>query len=153
MRAVIQRVARAAVTADGAPRGAIGKGLFVLLGVAPDDRPEYTRFLAEKIIKLRIFPDDDGRMNLSLADIGGGVAVVSNFTLYANAQHGNRPDYFGAAAPAVAIPLYDRFVAEISGLVPGTICGIFGADMQIDCTCDGPVTIVLDTDDFKGKIK
>lgn len=153
MRVVIQRVSHAAVKADGVPRGSIGKGLFVLLGIAPDDKPEYARFLAEKIVKMRIFPDEDGRMNLSLSDVGGKVAVVSNFTLYANAQHGNRPDYFGAASPAVAVPLYDRFVAEISGLVPETVCGIFGADMQIDCTCDGPVTILLDTDDFKGKIR
>lgn len=153
MRAVVQRVSRASVTADGVPRGEIEKGLFVLLGIAPDDTPGCARFLAEKIAKMRIFSDDDGRMNRSLGDVGGKIAIVSNFTLYANALHGNRPDFFGAASPDVAIPLYDRFIAEISGLVPGVVCGVFGADMQIDCTCDGPVTILLDTDDFKGKIK
>ena len=152
MRAVVQRVSHAAVTADGADRGQIGQGLFILLGVSPDDREEQARFLAAKISKMRIFSDENGRMNRSLLDIGGCAAVVSNFTLYANATHGNRPDFFGAASPEVARGLYEVFVQALSACVKRVISGVFGADMQIDCTCDGPVTILLDTDDFKGKM-
>ena len=152
MRAVVQRVSRASVTADGADRGAIGQGLFILLGIAPEDREEHARFLAAKIAKMRIFADENGRMNRSLLDTGGCAAVVSNFTLYANATHGNRPDFFGAAPPDMARGLYEVFVQSLSACVKQVIFGVFGADMQIDCACDGPVTILLDTDDFKGKM-
>ncbi len=144
MIAVLQRVKKAAVTADGVPTGRIGEGLFILLGVLSGDGEEDCRLLAEKIAKLRIFSDENDKMNLSVSDISGSALVVSNFTLAANYAKGNRPDYLFAAAPSVAEPLYLQFVSLLSQKIP-VETGRFGADMQIDMTADGPVTIVMDS--------
>ena len=146
MIAVVQRVSAASVSVDGRITGACGQGLAILLGVAPDDTSKEVRVLAEKIAKLRIFSDQAGKMNLSVIDIGGGAVVVSQFTLLANCSHGNRPDFFGAAAPAIAEPLYEEFSNLLEGLIPGPVGrGVFGADMHYEIHNDGPVTILLDT--------
>ena len=150
MKAVLQRVVRAAVTADNEPAGRIGHGLLILLGVMQGDTEAEARMLADKISRLRIFSDDEGRLNRSLLDVGGSALVVSNFTLAANYNHGNRPDYFAGAAPDEANALYLRFIQMMRELLPCE-CGKFGADMQIDMQADGPVTIVMDTDVLKQK--
>ncbi len=146
MIAVLQRVTRAAVTADGVPTGACGKGFVILLGVLAGDGEEQARLLAEKIAKFRIFSDENGKMNLSLGDIGGEVLIVSNFTLGANYSHGNRPDFMSSAHPSVAEPLYERFVALMRERVSHVATGVFGADMSIDMVADGPVTVVMDSE-------
>ena len=146
MKAVIQRVNSAAVVADGVPAGKIGKGLYVLLGVAKGDEKRDADVLAEKISKLRIFSDQNGKMNLSVKDIGGEVLTVSNFTLNANYVHGNRPDYFASADPITANELYEYFKSRIGALVGSSECGVFGADMLTDMVTDGPVTIVMDSE-------
>lgn len=145
MIAVLQRVLSAAVTADGESAGSIDAGLFILLGVLDGDTEEDARLLAEKIAKLRIFTDENDKMNLSVTDVGGGALVVSNFTLAANYAKGNRPDYLRAAAPAVAEPLYVRFSEFLRERVGRVENGVFGADMKIAMTADGPVTIVMDS--------
>ena len=150
MKAVLQRVRRASVVADGAPAGSIGEGLFILLGVIRGDSDEDARRLAEKIANLRIFSDENGRMNRSVLDVSGSALVVSNFTLAANYRHGNRPDYFDGAAPDEAKRLYEHFIALLSERLP-TEAGVFGADMQIDMLADGPVTIVMDSEVLKSK--
>jgi D-tyrosyl-tRNA(Tyr) deacylase len=146
MRLVIQRVREASVTVDGTITGHIGAGLLVLAGCAPTDDEAALAWLARKLVNLRIFGDENGQMNRSVLDIGGQVLVVSQFTLLADARKGNRPSYVGAAPPAVAEPLYQRFVAlvtqELGQPVP---TGIFGADMQVRLLNDGPATIVLDS--------
>lgn len=146
MRAVVQRVSRARLTIDAAEHAAIGRGVVVLLGVGPEDTPELAVRLADKVMASRIHSDDVGKMNLSLADIDGAALIVSQFTLFANTRKGNRPAFTGAAAPALAIPLYDRFVARCEELLPGRIqTGVFAADMQVELVNDGPVTIWMDT--------
>lgn len=145
MIAVLQRVERASVISDGVPTGDIEAGLMILLGVVEGDSEEDARLLAEKIAKLRIFCDEQDKMNLSVRDIQGGALVVSNFTLAANYTHGNRPDYFHAASPAVAEPLYEHFVALLRCSVSPVATGRFGADMKITMTADGPVTIVMNS--------
>ncbi len=145
MIAVIQRVHNALVIADGNLSGKIGKGLYILLGVEREDSEKDALLLAEKISKLRIFSDDCGKMNLSVNDIDGEVLVVSNFTLNANYIHGNRPDYFGSAAPFEANKLYEYFVNLMKNRVKNCECGVFGADMKTDMSTDGPVTIVMDS--------
>jgi D-tyrosyl-tRNA(Tyr) deacylase len=145
MIAVIQRVKRASVIADGVPAGSIGKGLYILLGVEKGDTEADSVALAEKICKLRIFTDDADKMNLSVKDVGGEILVVSNFTLNANYAHGNRPDYFGGAAPKEAERLYDYFKAVISTKVRKCESGVFGADMRTEMSTDGPVTIVMNS--------
>ena len=146
MRAILQRVSSAEIHADGNFCGKIENGLFILLGVKTGDEEKDAEILAEKISKMRIFCDENGKMNLSVNDVSGEVAVVSNFTLYANYVHGNRPDYFTSAAPEIANGLYEHFVEEIKKRVKNTICGVFGADMKIQTVCDGPVTIVVDSE-------
>ena len=145
MIAVLQRVENAAVTSDGVLTGRIGAGLMILLGVLDGDGEEDALLLAEKISKLRIFTDAADKMNLSVLDIAGGALVVSNFTLAANYARGNRPDYMNAAAPAVAEPLYQRFVSLLADRIGEVATGRFGADMKIAMTADGPVTIVMDS--------
>ncbi len=145
MIAVIQRVKNASVIADGLPSGACEKGFLILLGVLKGDTEEDVVLLSEKISKLRVFEDEAGKMNLSLADVAGGVLVVSNFTLGANYAHGNRPDFFESAPPVVAEPLYELFIARIKEKGVPCESGVFGADMQISLTADGPVTIVMDS--------
>ena len=145
MIAVIQRVNAASVMADGVPAGKCEKGLLILLGVAKEDGEEDAALLAAKIAKLRIFCDGEDKMNLSLLDIEGGALVVSNFTLLANYAHGNRPDYFAAAAPGEANALYERFCELLAGQGIPVEKGVFGADMRITLEADGPVTIVMDS--------
>lgn len=147
MRAVVQRVADAVVTVDGDVVGAIGAGLLVLVGAGHDDTEADADALASKIGGLRIFADAEGRMNRSVADVGGGVLVVSQFTLLADVRKGRRPSFTGAADPTVAEPLVERFVDVLrsGGLTVET--GRFGAMMSVSLTNDGPVTIVVDTTD------
>ena len=145
MKAVLQRVKEASVTANGAFSGAIGQGLLILLGVMEGDTEGDARLLADKIAKMRIFSDVNGKMNLSVCDVGGGALVVSNFTLAANYRKGNRPDYLSAAKPTMAESLYLSFISYLKVAVPTVESGVFGADMQIDLTADGPVTITMDS--------
>ncbi|HEX4609935.1 MAG TPA: D-aminoacyl-tRNA deacylase [Urbifossiella sp.] len=147
MRAVIQRVRRAAVTVGSEPVGAVGAGWLVLLGVAPTDTPAEAVWLADKVANLRAFEDEAGKMNRSVLDAGGGVLVVSQFTLYGDCRKGRRPSFTGAAPPAVAEPLYERFAAELRAVGLPVATGRFGADMQVELVNDGPVTFVLDTAD------
>ncbi len=149
MIAVLQRVSEAAVVIDGVETARIGKGLLVLLGVSTEDTEEDSRLLSEKIPKLRIFEDEEGKMNLSLADVAGEVLVVSNFTLLAAYRKGNRPDYMNAARPETAIPLYEGFLRQMREKVPVVREGVFGADMKLSLTNDGPVTIVMDSNVLK----
>lgn len=152
MRAVIQRVCGASVISDGVPTGKCGEGLMILLGVKRGDSENDAEILAQKIAKLRIFSEDDGKMNKSVLDVGGSALVISNFTLYANYEHGNRPDYFTSEAPQRANELYLYFVKMLSAQIP-VETGVFGADMKITMTADGPVTIVMDSELLKGKNK
>ncbi len=145
MRAVIQRVTRASVTVDGEVVGEIGGGLLVLLGIARDDTAQDIAYLAEKIATLRICDDDAGRMNLSVAETGGAVLVVSQFTLYGDARRGRRPSWSDAAPPEIAEPLYEQFVAALRKHTPHIATGTFRAMMQVELVNDGPVTILLDS--------
>lgn len=145
MRAVIQRVTRASVAIDGETVGKIGRGLLVLLGVTHADTAADARWLAEKIVGLRIFNDADGKMNLGLTDIGGSVLVVSQFTLYGDAQKGRRPSFIAAARPEQAIPLYEAFVNGIKALGVPVETGRFGATMTVELINEGPVTLILDS--------
>jgi D-tyrosyl-tRNA(Tyr) deacylase len=144
VRAVIQRVSRAKVTIAGEVSGEIGPGLVVLLGVAPEDTRENAKWLAEKIVGLRIFKDAEKKMNLGVQDIGGSILVVSQFTLYGDCQKGKRPSFIGAARPEVAIPLYETFVNEIRALGVPVATGQFGAMMQVELVNDGPVTLIVE---------
>lgn len=139
MRAVVQRVSLASVTVEGRVVGAIERGLLVLVGVAPGDGPAQVTWLADKIGNLRIFPDEGGKMNLSVRDVGGGVLVVSQFTLYGDASKGRRPSFVGAAHPDLARPLYEALADALSAAR-----GEFGADMKVALVNDGPVTLILD---------
>lgn len=150
MIAVIQRVSRASVNVDGVTVGKCGHGLCILLGVAKGDTTADADALVRKILNLRIFCDEAGKMNRSLVDIGGEMLVISNFTLLAAYKKGNRPDYMGAAAPDEANALYEYFADNCALSVP-TEKGIFGADMKVDIDNDGPVTIVMDSRVLLGK--
>ena len=146
MKAVIQRICRAAVTADGAPAGKCEReGLLLLVGVVCGDTDADAKLLAGKIAKMRIFTDEAGKMNRSVLDIGGGALVVSNFTLAADISHGNRPSFSGAAAPEEANRLYEAFCEELRNAGVPVENGVFGADMRIEMTADGPVTILADS--------
>jgi len=145
MRAVLQRVSRAAVVIDGETVGAIERGLLVLLGVAPTDTPAEVQWLAEKTAGLRIFSDEAGKMNRSVADIGGSVLVVSQFTLYGDCRKGRRPSFLDAAPPEIAVPLYEAFVNGLRALGLPVATGRFGAMMQVELMNEGPVTLILDT--------
>ena len=145
MICVIQRVNSATVYADGQFSGQIDKGLYLLLGVKNGDDEKDATLLAEKISKLRIFSDENGKMNLSVKDINGRALVVSNFTLNANYSHGNRPDYFLSAHPDTAKALYEYFIQELSVRIGKCESGVFGADMRTELSTDGPVTIVMDS--------
>lgn len=146
MRAVIQRVREASVTVDGAVTGAISEGLLILLGVAPEDGQKECVWLASKVANLRIFEDNDGKMNGSLLDVGGAALVVSQFTLYADTRKGRRPHFLGAAPPEIAKPLYLQFcdVLQQQG-VSSVARGVFGAHMDVRLLNDGPVTLIIDT--------
>ena len=145
MICVIQRVNSATVYADGVLSGSIDKGLYLLLGVKVGDDERDATLLAEKISKLRIFSDENGKMNLSIKDVQGRALVVSNFTLHANYSHGNRPDYLNSAPPAEANRLYELFIKELSDRIGKCESGVFGADMRTEMSTDGPVTIVMDS--------
>ena len=154
MIAVLQRVYGATVFADGELSGSIDKGLYVLLGVENGDTELEASLLCEKISKLRIFSDENDKLNLSVVDVGGEVMVVSNFTLSANYSHGNRPDYLRAAPPDVANRLYEHFIALMSAKVKKVATGKFGADMRTELSTDGPITIVMNSELLKkGKNK
>jgi len=146
MRIVIQRVSEASVTIEGKVQGRIGQGLLVLAGFTAADTPEDLQWMAKKTAQLRIFSDDQDKMNLSVQDVGGGILLISQFTLYALTKKGNRPSYIQAAPPEVAIPLYHRFhqllEQELGKAVP---TGTFGADMKVALVNDGPVTITIDS--------
>ena len=145
MRAVVTRVSRASVTIGGEVSGRIGRGFLVLLGVGPQDSEETARKLAEKICTVRVFEDENGKMNLSLEQAGGALLVVSQFTLYADTSS-RRPGFSGAAKPDLAIPLYEHFMTCCRQRGFEVQHGEFGADMQVDSCNDGPVTILFDTD-------
>ena len=145
MRALIQRVAHAQVDIDGQATGAIGRGFLILLGVGRTDDEATARKLWDKIRKLRIFEDETGKTNRSLADVGGEVLVVSQFTLYADCRHGNRPSFTSAGAPDEARALYERFCEMVRADLGSVQTGQFGADMQVSLVNDGPFTVWLDT--------
>lgn len=147
MRAVIQRVARARVTVEGDTVGEIGRGLLVLVGVAPDDDDGDTEVLGDKLAGLRIFADDDGRMNRSVQDVEGGILVVSQFTLYGDTRKGRRPSFVGAAPPEEAEPLIEKLVERLRALGITVATGRFGAMMEVELLNDGPVTLVVDVKD------
>ena len=145
MRAVVQRVTRAKVTVDGETVGEIQKGLVVLLGVARDDSESDVTYLINKIAALRIFDDEEGKMNVSLKDSSGGALVVSQFTLYGDVRRGLRPSWIDAAAPEMAQPLYELFCKELQKQVREVATGAFREMMQVELVNDGPVTILLDS--------
>jgi D-tyrosyl-tRNA(Tyr) deacylase len=144
MRAVLQRVRRAKVTVGDAVTGEIAAGWLVLLGVAPNDTQKEIDWLADKVANLRAFADAEGKMNLSVQDVGGSVLVVSQFTLYGDCMKGRRPGFTGAAPPAVAEPLYEQFVVALKALGVPVATGRFAAAMQVELVNDGPVTFVID---------
>ena len=146
MRVVIQRVSEAAVKIEGSIVGQIEQGLLVLLGIEHDDTQKDADYLLQKLINLRIFSDTDGKMNLSVQEVNGGILVVSQFTLHAATKKGNRPSYIRAARPEQAIPLYEYFLAALQQQFTGKIqTGQFGADMKVSLVNDGPVTIFMDS--------
>ena len=146
MRAILTRVKSASVTIDGKVNGAIGPGFLILLGVGPEDTEQECRCLAEKALSLRIFEDENGKMNLGLDAVGGQVLVVSQFTLYGNCRKGRRPSFVGAAGPELGNALYEKFLAICEELGYPPQHGEFGADMKVESINDGPVTLILDTD-------
>ena len=146
MRAILTRVTSASVTIDGDVVGQIGKGFLILLGVGPQDTPEHCKFLAQKALGLRVFEDENGKMNLGLEQVEGQVLVVSQFTLYGNCRKGRRPSFTDAAPPALGEELYEQFLKECAALGYEPQHGRFGADMKVASVNDGPVTLILDTD-------
>ncbi len=151
MIALIQRVKEARVEVEGETVGTCGHGYLILLGVAAEDEESDIARLGDKLLKLRIFSDENGKMNRSIVDVGGEALVVSQFTLLANYSHGNRPEYFGAAAPEKAERFYEAFVAHLRGTLPHVETGRFGAHMEVSLINDGPVTIILDSNRLKKK--
>jgi len=146
MIAVVQRVSEASVTIDGIVKSSIQNGLLVLLGIEDADNGEDIEWLANKIVNLRIFNDQDGVMNVSVKDVPGDIIVVSQFTLHASTKKGNRPSYIKASKGEIAIPLYEKFIEVISGALEKPVqTGGFGADMKVSLLNDGPVTIIIDT--------
>ncbi len=145
MRAVIQRVQHASVSVDGTVRGAIGKGYLVLLGVGAEDDESHMRKVADKMLQLRIFEDENGKINRSLDQVQGELLVISQFTLYADCRKGNRPNFLQAAKPELAEQLYEAFLVYCRSRVEKVESGVFGADMKVSLCNDGPFTIVLDS--------
>ena len=145
MRVVVQRVKHASVTINGTVNGKINNGFLVLLGVQSTDSEQDVDYLVKKVTNLRIFSDENDKMNLSLKDVNGELLIVSQFTLYANCKEGNRPSFVEAAKPDIAIPLYEYFVSECKKIIPVVETGIFGADMKVNLLNDGPVTIIIDS--------
>ena len=146
MRAVLMKVSSASVKVDDAVCGKIGEGFLILLGVAPEDTETEAKKLADKLCSLRIFDDENGKINRSLDDVHGQILVISQFTLYGNCRHGRRPDFLGAARPETAIPLYEKFVELCREKGYHVETGIFGAHMAVESVNNGPFTLVIDTD-------
>lgn len=146
MRFIIQRVKHSSVSVDGEVLGQIGKGYMVLIGISQTDTKEIADKLVKKLIGLRIFEDENGKTNLSLADVNGELLLISQFTLYADCKHGNRPGFTDAAKPDLAEPLYEYIIEECKKQVPVVERGRFGADMKVDLLNDGPFTIIFDSD-------
>lgn len=150
MRAVVQRVSEASVSIEGKMKGEIEAGLLVFLGVTPDDGDNDIAWLSHKIPAIRIFPDDDGLMNRSVLDTGGGILLISQFTLYGNLRKGTRPSFNRAAPPDIAVPLYERFIKELERELGKPVpTGEFGAMMEIKAVNDGPVTLFIDSKERK----
>ncbi len=149
MRAVLSKVKCASVRVDGKTVGQIGEGFLILLGVTHEDTEEKCRKLADKLCSLRIFDDENDKINLSLDDVGGEILVVSQFTLYGNCRKGRRPEFLSAARPELAIPLYEKFVELCREKGYRVETGEFGAHMEVESVNDGPFTLVVDTDDLK----
>ncbi|HOG00963.1 MAG: D-tyrosyl-tRNA(Tyr) deacylase [Firmicutes bacterium ADurb.Bin248] len=145
MRAVVQRVSRAKVTIEGEIRGEIGRGYMVLLGIEENDQDADLAYICDKLAGLRVFEDEAGKMNLAVADVGGSILLISQFTLYGDARKGRRPGFIRAARPEKAIPLYEQAIERLRRSVP-VAHGEFGADMQVELVNDGPVTILLDSE-------
>ncbi len=145
MKAVLTRVSSASVTIDGKVNGRIGRGFLILLGIGPEDDKKEATKLAEKLLSLRIFTDENDKMNLGLEAVGGQVLVVSQFTLYGSVRKGRRPSFTGAADPSIAVPLYEFFLSECARLGYPPQHGEFGASMQVESVNDGPVTIVVES--------
>ncbi|MEI7594741.1 MAG: D-aminoacyl-tRNA deacylase [Bacteroidota bacterium] len=146
MRVVIQRVSRASVVIDGACNGKIDAGLLILLGIEDADDGEDIEWLVGKILRLRIFDDADGIMNLSITDINGEILLISQFTLHASTKKGNRPSYLKASKPEIAVPLYEKFILHLEKVFQRKIqTGVFGANMKVELINDGPVTIIIDS--------
>ena len=150
MRAVLTRVKSASVTIDGKVNGKIGQGFLILLGVGPEDTEKECRYLAEKALSLRIFEDENGKMNLGLDSVQGEVMVVSQFTLYGNCRKGRRPSFTDAAGPGLGNALYEKFLSICAELGYPPQHGQFGADMKVESINDGPVTLIMDTDQLMG---
>lgn len=150
MRAVLTRVKSASVTIDGEVTGKIGQGFLILLGVGPQDTERECRALAEKALGLRVFEDENGKMNLGLEQVQGQVLVVSQFTLYGNCRKGRRPSFVEAAGPELGNAMYERFLAICEELGYPPQHGVFGADMKVESINDGPITLILDTDQLLG---
>ena len=146
MRVLLQRVREARVEVEGKVVGAIGRGILLFVGVGPEDGDAQLDWMAQKVSALRIFPDDEGKMNRSVADVGGAVLVVSQFTLYGDVRKGNRPSFIRAAAPEVADARYRAFAARLAERLPQVEMGVFAADMQVHLVNDGPVTLWLERD-------
>ena len=144
MKFVIQRVSNASVSIDGNVVGKIGKGYMILIGIGKEDTTKEADRLVDKMLKMRIFDDADGKTNLSLADVGGELLLISQFTLYADTSRGNRPSFSGAARPDLAIPCYEAFVSRLREHGIPTYTGEFGAEMHVDIQNDGPVTLMLE---------
>lgn len=145
MRVVIQRVKNASVEIDGNVNGKINTGFLVLLGIASTDTKQDVDYLVKKVVNLRVFSDENDKMNLSLKDVNGELLVISQFTLYGNCREGNRPSFIEAARPDVAVPLYEYFVEECKKQIPVIKTGVFGADMKVSLLNDGPVTIIIES--------
>ncbi len=150
MKAVVQRVAHASVSVDGQELGRIGKGFLILLGAGDEDTEETARRMADKICRLRIFVDENGKTNLSLADVGGALLVISQFTLYADCRKGNRPSFVKAGEPHRARELYEMFAEQCRSHVKAVEMGQFGADMKVELLNDGPFTLMLDSRELFG---
>jgi D-tyrosyl-tRNA(Tyr) deacylase len=151
VRVVVQRVSRAAVRVDGQSVGAIGRGFVVLAGFTAGDGEATLRWMAEKVVGLRVFGDAEGKMNLALGDVGGSLLVISQFTLYGDASKGRRPSFIHAAPPDLAEPLYERFVAVLRELGAPVETGRFGAMMEVELVNDGPVTLMIERDEGRGE--
>ena len=148
MRFIVQRVTSASVTIDGNVNGKIGNGFLVLIGIEEKDNEKIADKMVDKLIKLRIFEDENGKSNIDLDAVNGGLLLISQFTLYADCKKGNRPSYIRAAKPDLAIPLYDYIVDECKKRVDKVETGVFGADMKVELLNDGPFTIILDSDEI-----